>query len=177
MDINILDSLLYNFESIFIGSMGQVKGYAIGLLQLLMMIDFILAILLNLGDEDHIKTYIKKLLKYGVWIYFVQNWGMIINVILQSFILVGIAAGGSGIGLDLIKSPSTICTEGLRLIYPLIEYLTQFKGFIAIFENPWIILLTAISILVILIAFIIIAIQIFITYVEFYITADRKSVV
>lgn len=173
MDINILDSLLYNFETLFIGSMGTVKGYAVGLLQILMVIDFVLAILLNLGDDDHIKTYLKKLLKYGIWIYLIQNWGMIVNAILQSFIKVGIAAGGSSIGMDLMKSPSTICTEGLRLVYPLVEYMTQFKGIFAIFENPWIIFLTAISILVILAAFIIISIQIFVTYVEFYITATQ----
>lgn len=171
MDIQILDSMLLQYETIFTGGITTVHGYAVGTLWLLVGIDFVLSVLLNLQDGDHfLKNLLSKILKYGFWVWVVDNYGELVDIILDSLTTVGFSVGG-GMSNETIKHPSTICGMGLEITQPYLSYLEQQTSMELFFSNAGTNLLVFISILAILIAFMILAIQVCVTYIEFYLSA------
>ena len=171
MDVNVLDGLLYNFQFLQNSGINNVRPYAMGTLGLLMTIDFILAIILNIDDGDTIKTTITKILKYGFWIFIITNWGWIIDTILQSFKIVGLAVGGNQTMLDLVNHPSKIVWMGNEIVMPLVMGVSKLNSVWLVFTNGFIFIMTIVTILSVMIAFMFMAIQVFITYVEFYIAS------
>ena len=171
MDVNVLDSLLYNFQFLQNSGINNVRPYAMGTLGILMTIDFILAIILNLDDGDKIKTTITKILKYGFWIFIITHWGWIIDTTLQSFKMVGLAVGGNQTMLDLVNHPSKIVWMGTEIVMPLVTGVTKLNSVWLVFTNGFIFIMTILTILSVMIAFMFMAIQVFITYVEFYIAS------
>lgn len=171
MNLTILDTVLNNFESIFISGAGNLSGMAMGLLFKLIVIDLVLAILLNLEDGNHIQTMISKTLKYGIWIAIVTHYGEGVNILIQGFKEVGLTAGGGLIDESVMKHPSEIMQASFKITNPLTDWMAQFKNLIDICANAMPIGLTFISVLLVKLSFIIIAINVFITYLEFYIVA------
>lgn len=171
LELQVLDSLLQQYEKIFVSGVDIVQGYAVGTLWLLIGIDFILSVLLNLQDGDHMKNLISKIFKYGFWVWLVTNYSEFVNVIINSLVKVGTEVGGSGMGTSLLHHPSAICEQGLKLTTPFFKWLDSQTGLEVIFSNFWISLVVLVSILAIWLAFAILAIQICITYIEFYLSA------
>ena len=84
MDVGILDSILAQVAAVTTGSMGSLTGMARSLFGILIVIDLILAVILNLGETDNVKLIIRKILAYGFWIWIISNWGMLVNVLIDS---------------------------------------------------------------------------------------------
>lgn len=167
-DTGILTQLLQDFRNVFTAGVGFIKGDASTLLGILILIDLILALLLNLDDGDHIKTLIRKTLKYGVFIGIVLYYRDITNIILEGFKWVGLTAGGGGISEARLSDPSSIAEFGAYITKPIFDHIASFTGMDAMF-NLGDILTSLIMGLLIIGCFFIIGIQIFITYLEFYI--------
>lgn len=169
-DTQILTTILNNFSDVFINGVGLISGDAKWLLGTLMLIDLLLAILLNLEDGDHMKTLITKTLKYGLFIFIVGDYRNLANIMLNSFEMVGLKAGGGGLSKSLISDPSNISTCGIWVTQPIFEFIDKY-GKVDVLMNLHKILLAEVSGLAIMLCFFIIGIQIFITYLEFYIVA------
>ena len=122
-DVNVLDGLIYNFQTLADSGISTITAYAMGTLGALMTIDFILSVILNLDEGDKIKLLASKVLKYGIWIFFISNWGNLLNVILESFKIVGLSIGGSAVMVDIMSHPSRIVWLGLDIILPLLDSL------------------------------------------------------
>lgn len=150
MDVQILDSMLSQYETIFTGGITTVHGYAVGTLWLLIGIDFVLSVLLNLQDGDHLKNLLSKILKYGFGFWIVDNYGELVDIILDSLTTVGFSVGG-GIGKEIIKNPSKILDQGMNISSPYLDKQTSMELF---FSNAGINFFVLISILAVLIAFI-----------------------
>ncbi len=170
LDVNILDSMVADYLAVFTSGTSTVSGFAKSVLGLLMGLDFIAAILLNLDDTDHLKLMIKKILKYGMWVYIVTNFPMLVNIILDSLTTVGFSLGSGGVSLDLMKHPSQIMEMGYSVAEPYYRFLIEQTGADFIADIP-VNLLAILATIAILIAFIILAIQISVTYIEFYLAA------
>lgn len=170
IDIQILDSMLAQYERVFTGGINSVHGYAIGTLWLLVGIDFALSVLLNLENADHIKNLISKIFKYGFWVWIVDNYGAIVDAILDSLTTVGFSVGG-GLSADILKHPSMICEQGILISQPFINFLSEQNTIDLVFGKLGVNIMTLFCIIIIWIAFAILAIQVCITYIEFYLSA------
>lgn len=175
-DVDILTNLLIQFKDVISSHSDIVKGYAIKVLLTVGMIDFLIVVLLSLMDENNhplAQTLLKRTLKYGAFGYLVYSYGTIVSAINNSFVKLGLAAGGDVMTVVDFTNPSKISAMGFHMCMPFISNLINGKG---TSDNGAIIdVLTSIPstlfYLLILVAvmfcFFIIAINIFIIYVEF----------
>lgn len=167
-DVGILTSIFNEFMKAFSFGLGAIYGDAVWLLGILIVIDLILAVVLNLSDGDHIKTLIKKTLKYGVFIGIVMHWQKIAQIVFDSFQSVGLKAGGGGLSISLLSDPSALAEQGIFASAPIFAHLSQLNT-LNVIGNLLNVIFTGLIGLLIVFCFFIIGIQIFVTYLEFYI--------
>lgn len=167
-DTGILTQLLIDFRHLFSIGVGNLKADTNWLLMTLITIDLVMAILLNLGDLDYRKLLIEKILKYGFFIFLVTNYYKLANVILQSFAMIGLKAGGWGITSKMLTDPSALSEHGIKVAQPIFNHITSYSGMDVMFNLGDIILSTIMGLLIIG-SFFVMGIQFFITYLEFYI--------
>jgi type IV secretion system protein TrbL len=168
MDTGILDTMLATIAGYTTGASGTITGYATSLYGILILLDFILAVLLNIGEVDHIKQLVKKVLFYGFWIWIIREWGTLCDALLDSLMITGTAIGG--VDASALKNPSTLIDAGLYIAKPYLDYASE-MSWIEITASPLNWLMALIGYAGVVLAFAILALQIFITYVEFYIAS------
>jgi len=169
-DVGILTELLNTFTTAFTSGVGYIHGDAKWLLGILIVIDLVLAVVLNLSDGDHMKTLITKILKYGFFIWLVMDYKTLVQIILDSFKTVGLKAGGGAISTALFNDPSNIATYGIWVTEPIFEFIDNL-GAVDVLKNLHKVIIAGWTGIVIMLCYFIIGIQIFITYLEFYIVA------
>lgn len=167
----VLDNLLGIVASNASAAMSSISGLVQTTFLLIIAIDFVLAILLNLGDTDHIKQLIGKIFRYGFFLWLIGNWGMLLNIIVNSLSEAGSTMGGYSIGA--LQHPSEIITNGLAMSNPFFNYVNseQFTSMTGFFGSIGLWLMACFGGFAIWLAFAILALQCFITYVEFYIAS------
>ncbi|WP_455654340.1 type IV secretion system protein [Phascolarctobacterium sp.] len=167
----VLDNLLGIVASNASAAMGSISGLVQTTFFLIIAIDFVLAVLLNLGDTDHIKQLISKILRYGFFLWLIGNWGMLLNAVVNSLSEAGSTMGGYSIGA--LQHPSEIINNGMAMAEPFFNYITgeQFTSMTGFFGSMGLWFLGLIGGCGIWLAFAILALQCFITYVEFYIAS------
>lgn len=168
MDTGILDTMLATIAGYTTGSSGTITGYATSLYGILILLDFILAVLLNIGETDHIKQLVRKVLFYGFWIWIIREWGTLCDALLDSLMITGTAIGG--VGASVLKTPSLLIDKGLAIAEPYLTYASE-MSWLEITASPLNWLMVMIGYAGVVLAFAILALQIFITYVEFYIAS------
>ena len=168
MDTGILDTMLATIAGYTTGSSGTITGYATSLYGILILLDFILAVLLNIGETDHIKQLVRKVLFYGFWIWIIREWGTLCDALLDSLMITGTAIGG--VDASVLKNPSTLIDAGLYIAKPYMDYASE-MSWLEITTSPLNWLMAVIGYAGVVLAFGILALQIFITYVEFYIAS------
>lgn len=168
MDTGILDTMLATIAGYTTGSSGTITGYATSLYGILILLDFILAVLLNIGETDHIKQLVRKVLFYGFWIWIIREWGTLCDALLDSLMITGTAIGG--VGASVLKTPSLLIEKGLAIAEPYLTYASE-MSWLEITASPLNWLMVMIGYAGVVLAFAILALQIFITYVEFYIAS------
>lgn len=168
MDTGILDTMLATIAGYTTGSSGTITGYATSLYGILILLDFILAVLLNIGETDHIKQLVRKVLFYGFWIWIIREWGTLCDALLDSLMITGTAIGG--VDASVLKNPSTLIDAGLYIAKPYMDYVSE-MSWLEITTSPLNWLMAVIGYAGVVLAFGILALQIFITYVEFYIAS------
>lgn len=168
MDTGILDTMLATIAGFTTGSSGTITGYATSLYGILILLDFILAVLLNLGETDHIKQLVRKVLFYGFWIWIIREWGTLCDVLLDSLMITGTAVGG--VDASVLKTPSLLIDSGIEIAKPYMDYASE-MSWLDITMSPLNWLMAVIGYAGVVLAFGIWALQIFITYVEFYIAS------
>jgi len=167
-DVGILTTLLNTFSGAFANGIGFIQGDARWLLGVLMIIDLLLAVLLNLSDGDHMKTLITKILKYGFFIWLIMDYRNLSQMVLDSFKMVGLKAGGGAISNTLFNDPSNIASYGIWVTEPIFQFIENL-GMLDAIKNLPKIMFTGFTGIIIMLCYFIIGIQIFITYLEFYI--------
>lgn len=168
MDTGILDTMLATIAGYTTGASGTISGYATSLYGILILLDFILAVLLNLGETDHIKQLVRKVLFYGFWIWIIREWGTLCDALLDSLMITGTAVGG--VDASVLKTPSSLIDKGVAIADPYWQYASE-MDWLDITTSPLNWLMAVIGYAGVVLAFGILALQIFITYVEFYIAS------
>jgi type IV secretion system protein TrbL len=171
-DANILTSLLKDFTSITANSRPLIEGYAIKVLITLTTIDILVVSLFCLMDnQDIVKTMLRRTLKYAGFAFLVIFYKDIVNAFSESFLKIGLEAGGKVLTANDFTNPSYISTLGMDMIGPFVQSITNGKSATdatldSIMSLPSSILLGLVY-LMILGCFFAIAINIFILYIEF----------
>lgn len=167
----VLDNLLGIVASNASAAMGSISGLVQTTFFLIVTIDFVLAVLLNLGDTDHIKQLISKIFRYGFFLWLIGHWGTLLNVIINSLSEAGATMGGYSIGA--LQHPSEIIDNGMAMAEPFFNYVNseQFTSMTGFFGSIGLWLMAWFGGFAIWLAFAILALQCFITYVEFYIAS------
>lgn len=172
MDTQILDTILLTVSEACAGN-GSIQGYATSLFGILIAIDFIVAILLNLlsfgGGQNFIGQVITKVLTYGFWLWIIQSWGSLCNVIIDSLSIAGTSFGS--LPADVLKHPSDLIDMGIDKAGPLWDFIIAQTSWTSILGSLGIYLLALLGVVGIFTGFALIAIQVFVTYVEFYIAS------
>lgn len=167
----VLDNLLGMVAANASAAMGSISGLVQTTFFLLIAIDFVLAVLLNLGDTDHIKQLIGKIFRYGFFLWLIGNWGTLLDAVVDSLSTAGASMGGYSVAA--LQHPSQIINAGYQQAEPFYRYLTseQFTSMTGFFGSIGLWLMACFGGFGIWLAFAILALQCFITYVEFYIAS------
>lgn len=167
LDTLIMTKMLGDYQKYFVKALDNILPDTKYLLGALIIFDLVLAILLNLGEVDHIKQLVTKILKYGLFIYLVTNYSELANIIIKGCGQLGIKAAGGGVDAFFLTDPSKIGSYGIHLAQPLLNYTIISAGEMGKANN----LLSIFSGIGMMTmgCYFIMAIQFFVTYLEFYI--------
>jgi len=165
---NVLTGLYEYFQNLFIGGTGILKNPALSIFGIVLIIDLLLAILLNIGEIDNIKLLCKKILKYGFMYWLIINFPTVLNCLLNGFKWIGNAAGSGTLTSKTLVDPSLMTTQGFKFIEVIFE---RIGNLFQIAANPLMALPYFSLGMLIFFSLCFIGIQVFLTYLEFYIVA------
>lgn len=169
-NFGIFDQIVYQFETICTGGVPQVRSLMMASFWALATIDVVMAALTNLDDGNHFKIMISKCLKIGFWLFMVNSWGNVLTWILNGFIMVGNAIG-SGSDLNLIQHPSSIVSQGIVTLEPILKYMDTLD-----ITNPAMLLASLAAYIIGCLAYVLLGVQVVITYVEFCLVGTLLTV-
>lgn len=155
------------------GRNGIVGSATNDLLYLLVPIDFCFAILMNMmsfGGNGYIPLMFSKIMRYGFWIWFVRNWDMLINALIESLTEAG--AGFGTLDAGIIERPSQIIDKGFEYgVYYMSSMYDLSFGMDNLGKSIIILILSLVAFVGIVTAFAYIALNAFITVLEFHIVS------
>lgn len=114
----MLTDILLIFLEKGVAAIALVTPYALGLYGTLVLLDFTWTSIQNaLNNGDNLfKSFVQKLFSYGIYYFIIKSYKIIIDQILNSFIKVGLVAGGSGLSQAIATDPSYIMNLGYNLM-------------------------------------------------------------
>ena len=168
----IIDQFLSTFTTYIDSGFGLVSGDVGFIASTLIVIDVTLAALFwSWGaDEDIMARLVKKVLFVGVFVWLINNWNSLANIVFQSFSGLGLKASGSSLSASQFLQPGRIAQVGLDAGRPLLTSISGLMGYVSFFENFIQIAVLLFAWVLILLAFFIIAVQLFVTLIEFKLT-------
>lgn len=155
------------------GRNGVVGSATNSLLNLLVPIDFCFAILVNMmsfGGNGYLPLMFSKIMRYGFWIWFVRNWDMLINALIESLTEAG--AGFGTLDAGIIERPSQIIDKGFEFGVVYLKTMSSISlGMTNLGKSLIILILALVAFVGIVTAFAYIALNAFITVLEFHIVS------
>lgn len=174
--VGILSETLKVFVENISGGYSRIYGWARLLLQALALLDLTLAGLWWMFAKGEALTgLIQRLLMYGLFVWLVAIWPMLIDSVITGFTQVGLRVGGSSMSVGEFTNPSKIAGLGLIATEPLFLHIRDY-GFFSGVKNLGDVLITGICGLLIVAAFFVVAIQVFVLFIEFYIAATSALI-
>lgn len=173
MDNGVLTSVLNEIYAAC-GANGNILDNAKSLLFPLITIDFVLAALMSvfgLASADYLSLVFSKIMKYGFWIWVVDNWASLTSTLIKSLTIAGASFGTLDPGI--LKRPSEIIDKGFTYSVKYYDGMSELSlvGGNSLAKNIFIWIICVIAMLGILAAFAYIALNALITYIEFYIVS------
>jgi type IV secretion system protein TrbL len=164
-DVDFFNQLLLFFEDHCMFGYKALAPHAIALIMALGTIDIAATWTLYSG-QLRMSEIISRVMKIGLFMFFIINFDKINQAILVSFQYAGLTAAGSAVGGSDILKPSTIITDGFKAIEPILSSLISVTSIL-----PGIMAMKLVYIAITLAAYFFIALQILITKIEFNIFA------
>lgn len=164
-EYNMLNNILNAFQQQTFKYIAPLTGTAKSLFYYLIIIDLVLAYIVNFRNSDYFQLLVIKILKYGFVYWVIIDYREIVNWIISGFIWIGVVGGSQATpGISLISDPTQFTNIAIRL-----------AG--GIFANTVLIAIPVLGNiymicgLLIYLAIISIAIHYLVTFLEFYILA------
>ncbi|MDR3258692.1 MAG: type IV secretion system protein [Fusobacteriaceae bacterium] len=158
-----LTGILNIFLAVLRGIPGSLQGSALALLACLTTIDIVYTIMLNMGEMDIIKYFIKKIIITGLLMWIIKDYAVLINQISDGFVKVANAGVGSISG-KFINDPSALIDRAAQINIPIQKLRESCTGIreIGLYIYYSGILITIYAV------FIFIAFQVILIWIEFY---------
>jgi type IV secretion system protein TrbL len=171
LDPGVITNLQNAFAFVLTGGFGRLMPDALSLLAKLAVLELILVATWAWMTEDNLAaSLLIKLLWITAFVFLVNIWPYLTQVVMQSFITAGLRGGGGALTLQDFSNPASIARFGLEVTAVLFAQISRSTGFIALYSLPMKVIdgLIAFGIVV---AFFVMAIQIFVTFLEFYLVS------
>lgn len=172
MDSSVLSDSLKSLQALC-GTNGAIFGYAKELFLPLMTIDFVVAFMMqafSIGSSGYLAAVFSKVMKYGFWIWVVNNWDMLINALIGSLSTAGASFGSLDAGI--VGRPSEIIDYGFKYAAKYYEIINSTPFSIgSLGKSAFLWVIAIIAMIGIFAAFAYIALNAFITFIEFYIVS------
>lgn len=168
-DPMLLDRLLNTFNATIGAGFGLLTGDVHWLFNILIVLSMTLAGLwwaFGEGDQAFVNL-VKKALLIGFFAFVITNWDGLLKAISQTFVALGLKAGGSVLTIADFFTPSRVAEQGIDLATSFFDQVQILSGPISFFLNIENITILLIAGLVTIVAFGIIAIQILMAIIEF----------
>lgn len=167
MGSGILTSTLNAISGTFMNGFALIWPSVQWLMWTLAAIEIVLiAMYWALSGNEQILSVFKKILFFGFWLWLIQSFPGLMQIVLSSFANAGLTAGGQSGNLPLIWDPSRIAGYGMTAVQPILTYIDTLGW--KEFGQKFILGLSVVGILA---AFFVIAIQVFVTLLEFYLVS------
>jgi len=170
VDFMTLTVMMTYIQKTCVAAMRDFTVYAERLMYLLAGVDLIIAVLLNLEEADHLKVLVKKVIKYGFFIYLIKEYPTLLNKFLDGFIFFGKMSSLKALqplAEGLVTNPAVIATYGIYLVKDALNVIIQ-QGTSTITSDP--VLLMNIGILLAIAgSYFMVGLNLFLLYVEFYV--------
>lgn len=162
-----LTSILTQFAMLFSAGIKNLTPFAEALWFTFAAIDLAATFALGLGEIDPFKTLIRKSLRYGIILWFVDDYKFLLDHWIDGAVFLGLTAGGNVITANQITDPSHIISKGLDTAWPIMESAKNQVG-LSIANIPQALTMVLCYILIVF-SYLVMAFQIFLTYLEVYI--------
>jgi type IV secretion system protein TrbL len=160
-----MNTLLSTFLSPLIAAYTNLVDEARWILALFITIEMIFfGLWWALGSDNRIVDGIKKILKFGFWIWLVTNFPAVVDWVIQSFITAGFRAVAYAGPASTLMDPSALFNNYFIAADPIFKVIDSLSWY-----NLGAIILFGLSLVILLIAYLIMAAQVFLTVIEFYI--------
>ncbi len=164
----VVDSFLVEYAQAINSGFGFIEGDVRFLASVMITISLVMAGLFwALKGEDVMVPFLRKILLIGFFAFLINNWTLLMGVISNSFIDLGIKAGGGSISSGVFFSPATIASMGMDYWKHFGQSINDLTGPIEFFQNIVPISVLFLTGLIVIAAFFVMALQVFVTLVMF----------
>lgn len=165
----IVTEFLHTFDSFINSGFGLIAGDVHFLISFVIVLSLTLAGLFWALSEngDVLAPFLRKVLIIGFFAFLVNQWQPITQTFMDSFVQLGLKAGGNTISPAVFFDPGQIAQKGLDIWHKIAGQISQLSGPIDTFNNMGAILALGLAGVLSIIAFFIISIQVLITIIEF----------
>jgi type IV secretion system protein TrbL len=147
---------------------GLIKGDVTWILNVLIILSIMWsAALWALSDDHVIVHFARKIVYIGLFAWIVQNWQTLTDKLAQSFMDLGLKAGGFDGATYYTAQPGNIAYLGYTTAQPLMDQIARLTGPVAFFKNFVEIAFLFLAICAIVAAFCIITIQVVVALLTF----------
>ncbi len=147
---------------------GLLENEVLWLFNTLVVLNILLAGLhMAVNGNEIIVPFFRRLMLIGFFAFLITNWNPLTQTIADSFVELGIEAGGRSITKAQMMDPGTVAFQGFRTVDPLLEAIEAMSGPVDTFVNLADIAIIGICSLFTIVAFFVIAIQMFLAIVRF----------
>jgi type IV secretion system protein TrbL len=147
---------------------GLIKGDVTRLLNVLIILSIFWSAALWALSEDHvIAEFARKIVYIGMFAWIVQNWQALTDKLAQSFMNLGLEAGGFDGASFYTQQPGNIAYLGYTTAQPLLDQITRLCGPVAFFRNFPEIIFLFFAVGAIVVAFCVITVQVVLALVTF----------
>ena len=165
---SIINEFMITFLDLINSGFGLISGDVNWMFTALLIISITLTgIFWAFGERDSLGPLFRKVLLVGFFAFLLNGWIDLTDTVAQSFIALGLKAGGNTMSVAEFLDPGAIVLVGTGIFAQLVDQARSLTGIVDTFENIVEITILLLSGLVVIVSFFIIAIQIFVTILTF----------
>lgn len=152
-----------------------LQGAMLWLFILLITMDLAWAFTWSLFNRDDVAGLfpflLKKLIVYGVLLFCIQNWGVVLDAVRNYFVSSAAVMFSADIdrAVAIVSNPAEVIEKGMQLAAPYFNYISSFTNplSIALYQLP--ILIVFIFGVLLVAIFLLLGLQMMLAYIEFYV--------
>jgi len=171
-DFNIIDQFMQTFIHYIDSGFGLLNGDVGALTSILVALDVTIAALFWAmdGEANVITRLIKKVLYVGAFVFILNNFSNLANIVFNSFSTLGLQASNNTLTAQDLLRPGKLAGTGFQAAWPLLQEAGKLMGFTTLANHLATILVLVGAWFIVVLAFFILAVQLFITILEFKLT-------